>query len=71
MPPDLQTAAADSALKTVPLDPYDGQPLRFATVGGQPTVYSVGKDLKDDGGQADWKFGQQPGDYRFVLPPRG
>ncbi|HEX5104467.1 MAG TPA: hypothetical protein VFV87_11680 [Pirellulaceae bacterium] len=71
LPVDLQTAAAESVLKAVPLDPYDGQPLRLATVGGQPTVYSVGKDLKDDGGQADWKFGQQPGDYRFVLPPRG
>jgi hypothetical protein len=70
LPMDLQTAAAESALKTVPIDPYDGAPLRFAMVVGQPTVYSVGKDLKDDGGQADWKFGQQPGDYLFVLPPR-
>jgi hypothetical protein len=70
LPPDLQTAAAESVLKTVPLDPYDGQPLRFAMVAGKPTVYSVGKDLKDDGGQMDWKFGQQPGDYLFVLPPR-
>ena len=70
LPADLRTAASDSALKTVPLDPYDGAPLRFALVAGKPTVYSVGKDLKDDGGQADWKFGQQPGDYLFVLPPK-
>jgi hypothetical protein len=70
LPPTLDAAAAETALKTTPLDPYSGQPLRFATVAGRPTIYSVGEDLKDDGGQTDWKFGAQPGDYLFVLPPR-
>ena len=66
----LDAAAAETALKTTPIDPYSGQPLRFTTVAGRPTIYSVGKDMKDDGGLADWKFGAQPGDYLFVLPSR-
>jgi hypothetical protein len=68
LPPNLKTPAAECLLKTVPVDPFDGEPLRFATVDGKPTVYSVGKDLKDDGGQADWDYGQKPGDILFVLP---
>jgi hypothetical protein len=69
MPNSLQTAAAETILKTVPTDPFDGQPLRWTIVAGTPTVYSVGQDGKDDRGEADWDFGRQPGDYRFVLPP--
>ena len=70
LPDDLQTAAAESVLKAVPIDPFDGNPLRWAIVAGMPTVYSVGKDRKDDGGQADWQFGKQPGDYLFLLPAK-
>lgn len=67
-PPDsLQPAVADCAVKTIPNDPYDGQPLRFAMVEGRPTAYSIGKDCQDDGGLVDWNFGTRPGDYRFVL----
>lgn len=72
LPNNLQAAASDSALQTVPVDPFDGAPLRYATVEGRPTVYSVGSDLKDDGGLRDWEFGKQPGDYLFSfdrLPP--
>jgi hypothetical protein len=69
LPDDLPAAARESLLKTVPIDPSDGQAMRFAVVAGKPTVYSVGRDGKDDGGALDWKFGQQPGDFLFVLPP--
>lgn len=70
IPGNLQEAAAESVLKTVQTDPYDGKPLRMAVVSGKPTVYSVGKDCQDDGGRADWNFGQEPGDYLFVLPSK-
>lgn len=70
LPSALEAAAAETILKTVPMDPYAGAPLRYAVVGGKPTIYSIGKDLKDDGGQADWKSGTQPGDFLFVLSPR-
>jgi len=40
-------------LSAVPLDPMDGKPLRYSTNGaGDYTLYSVGKDGVDDGGNA-------------------
>ena len=35
-------------LDSVPVDDFDGQPLRYLPE--QKTVYSVGENLKDDGG---------------------
>jgi hypothetical protein len=35
-------------LRTVPLDPYDGQPLRLRVVDGRLAVYSVGLNKRDD-----------------------
>ncbi len=69
LPASLDEAVADTVLKTVPADPYSGQPMRFAIVNRKATVYSTGKDLKDDGGRSDWKFGTQPGDYLFAMGP--
>ena len=37
-------------LPAVPLDPYDGQPLRYKSLADGAVVYSVGKDGTDDGG---------------------
>ena len=54
-------------MKDVPADPYDGKPVRLAVVEGQPAVYSVGRDGKDDGGQKDSKFDVQPGDLIYRL----
>jgi hypothetical protein len=34
---------------------------------GEPVIYSVGKDGKDDRALADWRYGQQPGDFVFRL----
>ena len=34
----------------VPIDPFDGKPLRLTTKDGAIVVYSVGKDQVDDGG---------------------
>jgi hypothetical protein len=41
---------APSYLETVPVDPFDGQPLRYRTQGAGYVLYSIGPDLKDDGG---------------------
>jgi hypothetical protein len=70
LPRNLDAAAAESILKTVPIDPYSGSALRYAIIDGKPIIYSVGKDLQDDGGRIDWKQGTQPGDCLFVLTPR-
>lgn len=38
-------------LPAVPLDRYDGQPLKYKLVEGRPLLYSVGVDRNDDGGR--------------------
>jgi hypothetical protein len=38
-------------LKAVPLDPYDGKPLRYMEVPDGVIVYSIGPDRADDGGR--------------------
>jgi hypothetical protein len=55
-------------LKTVPLDPYDGKPLRYRRVKDGVIVYSVGPDGKDDGGNIDRAKPTDPGtDLGFQL----
>jgi len=70
LPANLDTAAGETALKTIPTDPYSQSPLKYSVINGKPTIYSVGKDLKDDGGKVDWNLGKQPGDFLFVLSLR-
>ncbi len=67
LPATLAEAASATILKTVPVDTYSGQALQLVTIAGQPTIYSIGNDLKDDGGRIDWKQGTVPGDFLFVL----
>ena len=38
-------------LETIPLDPYDGKPLRYGRLDPGFVVYSIGKDRTDDGGK--------------------
>ena len=47
LPPDLN-ALVPEFLEVVPVDDFDGQPLRYSVE--KKIVYSVGKNLKDDGG---------------------
>jgi hypothetical protein len=49
----LSDSLADLApayLAAVPIDPFDGQPLRYKKLAKGYVVYSVGEDGKDDGG---------------------
>jgi hypothetical protein len=49
-------------LSAVPLDPFDGQPLRYHRLVMGYVIYSVGSDGHDDGGRekaADWKSGDK------------
>ena len=39
-----------SLLPAVPVDRFDGKPLRYVLKDGIPTLYSIGGDLDDDGG---------------------
>jgi len=38
-------------LPALPLDQFDGQPLRYRLVDGKPLLYSIGGDRDDDGGR--------------------
>ena len=53
--------------KPIPLDPFDGQPLRYRKLAKGYVVYSVGEDGKDDGGTEPRK-GYLPGtDITFTV----
>ncbi len=70
LPPTLEAAANEAGRPSVPLDPYDRRPIRFAVVDGQPTVYAIGQDGRDDGGRVDnWRT-PGSGDVLLRLPGR-
>src|SRR3954454_14107473 len=61
--PDRLDALVPDFLPRVPLDPFSGRPLRLKRDGDGATVYSVGRDLTDDGGvPAQDRAVQSPGD---------
>ena len=45
-PADLAAAIKGTSLKAVPIDPYDGKPMRLAMLDGEPVVYSVGRNRR-------------------------
>jgi hypothetical protein len=69
LPNSLASIVVGAGLKSVPIDPYDGKPCKLAAVDGEPFVYSVGRDGKDDGGLVDSDRDQRPaGDLIYRLP---
>jgi hypothetical protein len=44
-------------LASIPLDPYDGKPMRIADRTSSYTIYAVGTDLRDDVGAVRSRFG--------------
>jgi hypothetical protein len=56
-------------LAQAPLDPYDGQPLRLKRDGRDLILYSIGPDLRDDGG-TPWDPVRKEGDLVFRLRGR-
>ncbi len=69
LPKDLSSVAKGAALKTVPIDPYDGKPMKLAVVDGQPIIYSVGRDGTDNGGLVDAGRDQTPTGDLIYRPP--
>jgi hypothetical protein len=51
--PDSLKALTPDYLARVPADPYDGAPLRFRRLADGLVIYSIGPDLKDNGGNID------------------
>jgi hypothetical protein len=66
-PKDLQELVP-TYLKQVPLDPYDGKPLRMRMVEDGLAIYSIGPDLQDNGGVINRRQPLAPGtDIVFRL----
>ncbi|MGA2060206.1 MAG: hypothetical protein ABSG67_06965 [Thermoguttaceae bacterium] len=51
----------------VPLDPFDGKPIRLKQTDGKLVIYSIGFDGTDDGG-APYDQNTRKGDITFELP---
>lgn len=64
--PDRLTALVSKYLKSEPIDPFGlGKPLKYRGLDGSKKflLYSLGPNLKDDGGMAGkWSGGSTPGD---------
>jgi hypothetical protein len=53
-------ATLEAAGFKLPKDPFGGQPLRYRREGAGFIVYSIGSDMKDDGGlPPEWDVGKQ------------
>lgn len=65
--PDALGALPPDLLAAVPLDPLDGQPLRFRRTADGVVVYTVGRDRRDDGGDVAGADGPDDG-FRLWNP---
>jgi hypothetical protein len=65
--PESLAELTPAFISAVPIDPYNAEPLRYAKLNAGVVVYSVGKDLRGDGGTLDAPD-PQPNPYaRFRL----
>ncbi|MGD0384162.1 MAG: hypothetical protein ABSA77_11615, partial [Thermoguttaceae bacterium] len=67
LPTDLAAAITEAGLKEIPLDPFDGKPMRYKVIDGKPVVYSVGPDQKDDGATVEWTGQNSSGDMIYRI----
>jgi hypothetical protein len=66
--PDNIDQLCPQFLTAVPLDPFDGKPLRYRRVQDGVIIYSVGEDVTDNGGNFDRDHPISPGvDFGFRL----
>jgi len=62
--PDALGELIPDCLASTPMDPFDGQPLRYRKKGSGYLLYSIGPDLKDDSGQ---RMDGKNGDITFTV----
>jgi hypothetical protein len=66
--PETLAVLTPALLPEVPLDPYDGAPLRYRRLDDGVVVYALGPDGADNGGTLDRKAPMRPGtDLGFRL----
>jgi hypothetical protein len=67
LPPSLADLTP-TFLPTVPVDPFDGKPLRYKKLDRGYRIYSIGPDRKDDGGvDRDPRKVNSPEDITFTV----
>jgi hypothetical protein len=70
LPKDLE-ALVPEFLTMVPLDPFDGKPVKYETTAAGVVVYSIGRDLVEAGGDSGAaKKRPEKGNMTFELPRR-
>jgi uncharacterized membrane protein YiaA len=68
--PDSAQALVPEFLDAVPLDPFDGQPLRYKkNDDASLTIYSIGPDLTDNHGDVEPKKNAKSPDTGLILKP--
>lgn len=70
--PQALDELSPALLPSIPVDRVSGAPLRYRLIDGRPTVYSVGLDRDDDGGQPPLSARGEPIPWRaaaWELPP--
>jgi hypothetical protein len=65
--PETLTALVPQYLNAIPTDPFDGKPLRYCRFDQGVTVYSVGYDGVDNGGQIKKNPTEEDADLGFRL----
>jgi len=68
--PETLDVLVPDYLPAVPRDPFDGKPLRMVARDGRLVFYSIGPDLKDEGGAA-FDDEKRTGDLTFSLGAAG
>ena len=66
--PDALAELTPDYLTSTPVDPFDGQPLRFRNKAGGYLLYSIGPDLKNDSGE---RMNGKQGDIVFAVVTPG
>lgn len=65
--PETLGALVPEYMERIPLDPFDGEPLRYTIADTGYIVYTVYRDFKDDGGTPPTRGQTTPGDWPFVV----
>ncbi|TVQ33068.1 MAG: hypothetical protein EA376_03160 [Phycisphaeraceae bacterium] len=68
--PESLEALTPGLLPRVPPDRFDGAPIRYRLRDGEPVVYSVGANMKDNGGRVHFDQDGNPTN-RFTMAWRG
>jgi hypothetical protein len=68
--PETLDALVPAYLEAVPVDPFDDQPIRHAHIDEGIKVWSIGEDLKDDGGDVkrlERGKNERPTDFGWIF----